>query len=267
MYDLLVVTDKTEVIEAFQSVKNWELNGYRKPRIVATPEEALERIATHRVDAVAIELPYDQSMVIVYKLLESYPFISVMRASDDPQLVMADAMELGQILNKVYADYSDDRYDKAEMFQLIRHAYFREILLGHIKDPEAMIRHLRLIRSRMDPERACVLIRLGIPEGDGYLADHWHYGPDRLEVAMRNIFGGELAGMRILVSVLPDERLYLLACPMVGEDAPTDHDELMRIVTTQVNDSISHVSEYLNIDLRVEKTEILPSLASLTEDE
>ena len=150
------------------------------------------------------------------------------------------------------------------MLQLCRHDYFRTLLMGEVHDADAMTRHLRLLRSRMDPERSCVLLELGHPEDDGYLALHWHYGADRLEVAMRNFFHAELAGMRILVSVLPDERLYLLACPMVGMEAPADPEQLLRLVREHAEENIDDVREYLRIDLRVTSARVLKNLSELT---
>lgn len=268
MYKLLVVTDRPEVAGAFESVTNWELMGFRAPRIMSTVEEAVNWLPCHHADGIAIELPYEQAIALVLELLAHYPLIPVMRAAADPAVIRADVMELGQILNTVHADYSDDRYDKAEKFQLCRHAYFRDLLSGKVHDADAMVRHLRLLRSMMDTDRACVLVQLGLPEDDGYLADHWRYGPDRLEVAMRNLFGAELAGMRILVSVLPDERLFLLACPMTGQKAPEDERELVDVVLGQTQASIEHVRDYLNIDLSIASVQVLPSLQALvTEDQ
>lgn len=266
MYKLLLVTDRPEIAQAFADVQGWELMGFRAPRVVSSKEEAVDRLARHHADAIAIGLPVEEAVELVTVLMERYPLMPVMRAAKVPETVRADAVELGQILDKVRADYSNDRYDEAEKLQLIRHAYFRDLIGGKVHSVDAMVRRLRLLRSRMDTERACVLIRLGLPEGDGYLADHWRYGSDRLEVAMRNIFGAELAGMRILVSVLPDERLFLLACPMFGEDAPAVQDGLTDIVMDQTKKSIEHVRDYLDIDLSVASIRVLPSLAALVNE-
>lgn len=267
MYKLLLVTDRPEVLEAFQGVKNWELMGFRAPRIAASKEEALDLLSRHHADGIAFALPDAEMLALAMALIARYPMLPVMRAANDTATVKADVQELEQVLNSIHADYSDDRYDQAEKLQQCRHAYFREMLSGKVCSVDAMTRRLRLLRSRMDPQRACVLIRLGLPDDDGYLADHWRYGPDRLEVAMRNIFGAELAGMRILVSVLSDERLFLLACPMEGEDAPGVQDGLTDIVLEQTRSSIEHVRDYLNIDLSIASVRVLPSLAALVKDE
>ena len=263
MYKLLLVTDRPEVVTAFQGVASWESRGFKSPRIVASADEALESLSRHHADGIAYALPREQAIALTLKLIQHYPLLPVMRAADDTATVIKDVAELEALLNRTHADYSDDRYNYAEMLQLARHEYFRSVIGGQIGDPDAMIRHLRLLRSRMDTDRACVLIQLGLPDDDGYLADHWRYGPDRLEVAMRNIFGAELAGMRILVSVLPDERLFLLACPMFGENAPGVDQGLTDIVMAQTRASIEHVRDYLDIDLKVASIRVLPALTAL----
>lgn len=48
---------------------------------------------------------------------------------------------------------------------------------------------------------------------------------------MRNIFGADLYGMRLLVSVLEDGRIYLLACPMLGSMELPDGISMSSAVT------------------------------------
>ena len=266
MYKLLLVTEDPKILRAFDEIKSWEIMGFRAPRIVSTKEEALDSLARHHADGIAYGLPEEEAVALTMQLIERYPLLPVMRAADTVELVRADVAELEQILNSTHADYSNDRYDEAEKMLLARHDYFRHVLAGDIHDADGMMRHLRLLRSRMDTDRACVLIQLGLPDDDGYLADHWRYGADRLEVAMRNIFGAELAGMRILVSVLPDERLFLLACPMFGAKAPALDEGMTDIVMEQTQQSIMHVREYLDIDLCVASVKVLPSLLALAEE-
>lgn len=262
MYKLLLATNSPEIASAFQGVRSWETRGFKTPRVVGSTEEAIASLAKHHADGIAIGLPTKDAVELVAHLMERFPLMPVMRAAEDTDTVLADVNELGTLLNQLHADYSNDSPSEAEMMQLLRHDYFRKVIGGQIHDPDAMIRHLRLLRSRMDTDRACVLIQLGLPDADGYLTDHWHYGPDRLEVAMRNIFGAELEGMRILVSVLPDGRLFLLACPMFGEEAPA-LERLTDVVLAQTHSSIQHVRDYLGIDLKVASVRVLRGLTEL----
>ena len=152
------------------------------------------------------------------------------------------------------------------MMQLCRHEFFRALLGGKITDQSAVIRRMRLLRSRMDPTRSCVVVELTMPEGDSYLKGRWHYGTERLEVALRNFFGVELNGMRMLVSVLPDERIFLLACPMLGESAEQE-DSMTGLVSSHAQECIGLVSEYLGLNLSISGIRVLPNLSSLAAGE
>ena len=127
-----------------------------------------------------------------------------------------------------------------------------------------MLRNLLLLRSKMDPEVPCVLMELSVPE-DGYLAGKWQDGANRLEVVMRNIFGAEKEGMRVLVSVVYEERLFLTACPMIGEKQPGSVQHMLEIVHDRAQAGIEHVREFLGMDLRIASEEIRPDLLSLAD--
>ena len=47
MYKLLLATDKPEIMEAFQAVGSWESLGFRTPRMVSTPQAAVDSLKKH----------------------------------------------------------------------------------------------------------------------------------------------------------------------------------------------------------------------------
>ena len=268
MYKLLLVTDRQDVMDAFGAVENWEGLGFRAPRMAQSARGAIESLAQHHADAIAVALPDAEPRALMACLAEMYPLLPVMRASRKKSEVFSDLTELRRLLGQVNADNSDDRYNQAEAMQHVRHAYFRKLISGKVKSRDEARRYLRLMRSRMDLDQPCVLIRFSLPEADGYLAGRWHYGPDRLEIAMRNLFGAELAGMRLLVSVLENEQIYLLACPMLGEHGPVDAQTSMTgLVTQHAEDAIRHVQEYLEIEMRIASITVLPTVTALADPE
>ncbi len=99
--------------------------------------------------------------------------------------------ELRSLLNRTHADFSNDSFGEADMLQICRHEFFRALLSGRIASKQDVINRMRLLRSRMDLEAPCVLVDLSLPDGTEYLSGRWHYGTDRLEVALRNFFGAE----------------------------------------------------------------------------
>jgi hypothetical protein len=264
MFKLLLVTDKPEVRAAFAAITDWERLGFKPPRTAGNADEATDSLTHHHADAVAIALPPEEEKKLLSAMeCPHWHLRPVLDAADSKEQVLKDVVELELLLARTHADYSNDPYSEETMMQLARHEFFRRVIGGKENSPERIRRYLRLLRSRMDPNRPCVLVQLVMPEDDGYLPAHWHYGPDRLEVAMRNIFGAELAGMRLLVSVLENDEIYLLACPMLEHDAP-GADEMERIAVEHAAWACDHVREYLNMELELDRVRRLNSLYDLT---
>lgn len=216
MYKLMLVTEDAEILAAIGSVKNWEMYGFREPRIVPDHETAIEKLQKHHVDAVAMHLSQVGTAELTAYLNEQAPLLPILYLMDEKHLDDR-IIELGRFLSRLSADNSDEWSTPADNLRRMRHAYFRSLISGKVQDAASVTRMLGMLRSRMDPFTPCMLLRFSLPEGDDYLAGRWHYGNERLEIAMRNIVGTELQGMRLLVSVTEDDRIYLLACPMLGE--------------------------------------------------
>ena len=263
MYKLLLITDRPDIRDIYVNLDIWEEMDFRAPRIAASAAEGADILSRHYADAIAVEVS-DAERDRLYDILnERYPALPVMTAGETPAEVQRNLKELKDLLIRLNADYSNDRYDPVEKMQLRRHAFFRKLIQGEFDDEGRIRRELRLLRSRMDPDRPCVVMRLDTPRREGYISEHWQYGQDRLEVAMRNIFGAELEGLRVLVSVMPDERLYLVACPMKGCKLPDD-TSVTQMVHEHTQSSIDHVREFLGMELRVGAETVLPSITRLS---
>lgn len=266
MFKLLLATDRPEVREAFGSIRDWDRLGFKEPRTAATADEAVDSLIHHHADAVAINLPPEEEQKLVRAMARPrWCLRPILHAADTQEEILRDVVELELLLSRTHADYSNDDCKEETMMQLSRHEFFRKVISGKETSAEHLRRYMRLLRSRMDPDRPCVMLRFHLPDEDGYLSDHWHYGPDRLEVAMRNIFGAELQGVRILVSVHDDGQITLLACPMLDAEVP-EPEEMKRLVLDHAEWAIGHVRDYLNIEMEIESVITLNSLVDLTKD-
>lgn len=266
MYKLLLVTDQPQVTEAFMGDMSWESLGFRVPRMTDSARAALESLQNHHADGIAVALPAAEEEKLMAALGQLWPMLPIMRASSRRDEVCKDVQELGSLLNRLNADDTDQPYSQEESMRQVRHAFFRELLDGRLHDRDAVRRRLRLMRSRMNPDKPCVLIQFALPEDEDYLEGRWHYGPERLEVAMRNLFGAELRGMRLLVSVLPGNRIYLLACPMLGCETQDVEESMTGIVSDHAVSAIEHVREYLGIDMTIASVDVLPTVAALADE-
>ena len=265
MYKLLLATNDQAVRDAFAEVA-WENLGFKQPRLAATIDEALSSLKAYHADAIAVSLPAEEDSELMKKLLSAYPDLPVMEAPAKRGEVELRALELRKLLTRLNADISNDSYTLADQMMLCRHEYFRAMMDRRIPSGKDVVRMLRLVRSKMDPYRPCVVAELKMPAGSDFLKGRWHYGPQRLETALRNIFGVEVAGLRILSCVLPGERILLLGCPMLYHEVEAEEDSMTGVVSSHVQDCIDHVDEFLGIDLTIASMQVLPALTAMAAD-
>ena len=192
MYKILLVTDRPEILDAFQAVSSWESLGFRVPRICNSAEGAIACLKAHHVDGIGIRLDMEQEALLMGHLTAFYPILPIFAVSENAGELVESITELRSLLNRTHADFSNDNFGEADMLQVCRHEFFRDLLSERITGKKYVLNHMRLLRSRMDPQAACVMVDLSLPTGEEYLAGRWHYGPESLEVALRNFFGAEL---------------------------------------------------------------------------
>ena len=265
MYKLLLVTNQQAVQEAFAAL-DWENMGFKSPRTAANVEEALASLKAYHADAIAIALPAAEDAALIKELMKSYPDLPVMEAPSKRGEAELRVLETRKLLVRLNADVSNDSYTLADQMMYCRHEYFRAMMDRRIPTARDVERMLRLVRSKMDPHLPCVVAELKMPEDSDFLRGRWHYGPERLEMALRNIFGVEVAGLRILTCVLPGERILLLGCPMLNHTMETEEDSMTGVVSRHVQDCIDHVDEYLGIDLKIASMQVLPALTAMASD-
>lgn len=265
MYKLLLAANDQAVRDAFQAVA-WEELGFRQPRIVETAAEALINLKAFHADAIAIALPSGEDDVLMEKLLSSYPDLPVMAAARKRGDVEKHVLELRKLLHRMNADISNDSFTAADQLRVCRHEFFRALMDRRIRTEEDVVRLLRLVRSKMDPFKPCVVAELAMPASSDFLKGRWQYGPERLELALRNIFGVEVAGLRILSCVLPGDRIVLLGCPMRFHEAEAEGYSMTGVVSGHLQDCIDHVDEYLGIDLSIASIRVLPALTAMAGD-
>ncbi len=265
MYKLLLVTNDQTVRDAFSALA-WENMGFKPPRMANNAEEALGSLKAHHADAIAIALSAEEDAALIRELMKSYPDLPVMEAPAKRGEAEMRVLETRKLLVRLNADISNDSFTLADQMMVCRHEYFRAMMDRRIPTAKDVERMLRLVRSKMDPHRPCVVAELKMPENSDFLRGRWHYGPERLEMALRNIFGVEVAGLRILSCVLPGERILLLGCPMLNHELETEENSMTGVVSHHVQDCIDHVDEYLGIDLTIASMQVLPALTAMASD-
>ena len=261
MYKLLLITDRDEVLDAFNQVENWERTGFKYPHIRHDLEGTIDSLAKHHADGISIAVsPEEEERILVY-LQDNFPTIPFFEAGKTKQEVLRYLNELNILLNRLNADFSNDRFTQTDMLQECRHEFFRKVMTGKVATREDLIRNMRLLRSRMDADRPCLLMELGQKdETEDLLEGRWHYGQDRLELTLRKSLGGDIEGIHVLPTVHPDGRILVLACPLHGVESKLSGDEMTAVMTAHIREGIDHLKEYFNLELTLKDIRILPAL-------
>lgn len=264
MYKLLLATDQQDCIEVFSQAEAFENLGFRAPRIVQTVDAAIECLKKHHIDAIAYHFSPENEAEMFDHLQQTHPNLPVFEAAHTLNDQVEILLELRTLLNRTHADFSDDNFNEADMMTLCRHEFFRHLLSESIDSQKKVESSLLLLRSAMDPKKPCVVLDMELPEGEEYFAGRWHYGADRLEVALRNFFGREMLGLRILPSVIAPDTIRLLACPLLGShNNDLNNQSITGAVYEHAKESIAHVREYLSLDIKIVNIRVLPNLSAL----
>lgn len=263
MYKLLLVSDQEEVLNAFAQIKNWELLGFKQPHIRHDFEGAKDSLAKHHADGICIAVkPEEEEQILAY-LQSDFPNVSIFEAGRTEEEVLRYLSELKILLNRIHADFHDGRADNSNVLQLCRHEFFRKVVNGNIRNSTDLHRNMRLLRSRMDADRPCLLIELDQSVPNDKLEGRWHYGRDQLDVALRTSFAGDLNGIHILPTVHPDGRILVLACPLHGVDTDMTVDTMTAMLTSYTAESIQHMKEFNGLELHITGIRVFPALTAL----
>ncbi len=263
MYKLLLVSDQEDVLNAFAQIKNWELLGFKAPHIRYDFEGAKDSLAKHHADGICIAVsPAEEENILDY-LQGNFPNVSIFEAGHTEEEVLRYLSELKILLNRIHADFYNERSSNKDILQICRHEFFKKVINGEIKSDKDLRRNMRLLRSRMDADRPCLLIELEQSVPNDKLEGRWHYGTERLEVALRTSFAGDLHGIHILPTIHSDGRILVLACPLHGVDTDMTVDTMTAMLTGHTADSINHMKEYFGLELHISEIHVFPALTSL----
>ena len=268
MYKLLLVSDREEVLKAFEQVQNWELHGFRQPHIRHDYEGMLDSLSKHHSDGISIALssPEEEDKAIAY-LQEFYPAVSLFEAGSTPEEVLLYLKELKSLLNRVRADVSNNYVGEAERLQYCRHEFIRKVLTGEVKDEAVLRRKMKLLRSKMEIASPCLLFELDQTAiRDNRLVGRWLYDQFSLEMLLRSSLGGNFNGLHILPVVESDGRIFILACPLRGSQQGTSAIEHQQEVQDYLTESIEHLRQYKGIDLHINGMKTYPGLISFCSD-
>ena len=197
-------------------------------------------------------------------LQAEYPVLPIFEAGRTPTEVMEYLSELRTILNRVRADFSSDSFDEQQLLLRARRYLFRRLVGGEKVTRKELGRNMRLLRSRMDPDKPCILMDLqkSSTEEDR-LVGRWQDSDHLLERELFQSFGGDVKGFHVLPLVTDDGRVFVLAGALRGQE---QQDDMVAALDQCVQAGIAHAEEYRGIHLRVTGVQVLPTLYAICSD-
>lgn len=259
MYKLLIVTRDARVENMFASMQGWEAKGYKQPRLRATVKDAKECMLKHHIDAIAVDNDAEFEPLNHY-LDMNFPILPIFQVESSPEKQFETLREVHQLLSQLHSDDSDDGYDEAYYLRLIRERWMKTLISGSATAQECIINHHKLYRCPESLSAPCVFSRLSLPSGETFLTGPWHYGSDRLEVALRNFYGTAQDYMTIYVAVVSPEEVRVLACPRPYQDENgTFGPDLVLEYLEETNEQIE---KYLGLKMKVVEIRMLNGLTA-----
>jgi len=169
-------------------ITGWETIGFKPPRIRKTFADAVECMGKHHIDAIGI----DEGFSDLDQWMDSnQPQIPIFEIVDDAEKQLAGLREVELLLNQIHTDDSNDDYNEAGNFAMARERWMKYLLSRLAPTKIEILKQQRLYRCSDDPQKPCIFARINIPEGDMFITERWHYGSERLAIALRNFFGTE----------------------------------------------------------------------------
>lgn len=264
MYRLLVVTKEPRVQDMFAAMEGWEAMGFKPPRVRQSVEEAIESMKKHQIDAIAVdENPAFQPLI--GNLNKTNPTMPIFEIAENADAQWAVCKEVYQLLAQLYADNSNDVHDKMYRFQLARERWIKKLLCGMAPTKKSILTHHRLLRCDETADAPCLYVRFHIPQGNSFIAERWHYGSDRLEVALRNFFGQEHDFMRFYLAVLSPKEVRVMVCP---KPEYTNHKELEpEQALGFIQDTLEQIEDYLGLSMKLAEIRRIDGLTAFAAEE
>lgn len=260
MYRLLIVTEKQSVREMFEGMSGWEVMGFKQPRLRATTEEALACMEKHHIDAIAM----DQGDVFAdldAHVEKNCPTMLRFDVEESPEEQLKTIRLLDRLLNQIRADHSNNQYDENNALQYTRDRQMKAVLSGLVPTRKEVNNRLRMLRCPEQGDVPCIVARLGLDEEDPFLTERWHYGSDRLEVALRNFFGGDQPHMLVHVAVVSQDEVRVLCYPCA--DGQQLSEESVRSFIEEV---AQQVENYMGLRMKVLEVQEIPGLCAFARE-
>ena len=267
MYKLLLVTDREEVIDTFAKVQNLADMMMDPVTVIRDIPEAIAYLERNAVDAVGYSFRLTDPAPLHTYLMEVRPSMPIFQTHHHDNTLRDELVRVRAFLDRMRMDDSQEGMDEAQALQYLRDELMHQLLAREIPSPAELKSRLKLVRAQnISTDKPAFLFDFDMPQGELYLDGRWRYGRQRLESALRNNFIGRYAdGIHYGVAMLSPRHIRLIACQEKGgsDENPQDCE---RRVRAYVDDKVSRVKQYLDLELELEQFTVLSSINEIADN-
>ena len=268
MYKLLLVTDREEVIDTFAKVQNLADMMMDPVTVIRDIPEAIAYLERNAVDAVGYSFRLTDPAPLHTYLMDVRPSMPIFQTHHHDNTLRDELVRVRAFLDRMRMDDSQEGMDEAQALQYLRDELMHQLLAREIPSPAELKSRLKLVRAQnISTEKPAYLFDFDMPQGELYLDGRWRYGRQRLESALRNNFIGRYAdGIHYGVAMLSPRHIRLIACQSKGgkDESPQDCE---RRVRDYVEDKVSRVKQYLDLELELEQFTVLGSINEIADND
>ena len=268
MYKLLLVTDREEVIDTFAKVQNLADMMMDPVTVIRDIPEAIAYLERNAVDAVGYSFRLTDPAPLHTYLMEVRPSMPIFQTHHHDNTLHDELVRVRAFLDRMRMDDSQEGMDEAQALQYLRDELMHQLLAREIPSPAELKSRLKLVRAQnISTEKPAYLFDFDMPQGELYLDGRWRYGRQRLESALRNNFIGRYAdGIHYGVAMLSPRHIRLIACQDKGGSGESPQD-CERRVRDYVDDKVSRVKQYLDLELELEQFTVLGSINEIADND
>ena len=268
MYKLLLVTDREEVIDTFAKVHNLADMMMDPVTVIRDIPEAIAYLERNAVDAVGYSFRLTDPAPLHTYLMDVRPSMPIFQTHHHDNTLRDELVRERAFLDRMRMDDSQEVMDEAQALQYLRDELMHQLLAREIPSPAELKSRLKLVRAQnISTEKPAYLFDFDMPQGELYLDERWRYGRQRLESALRNNFIGRYAdGIHYGVAMLSPRHIRLIACQSKGgkDESPQDCE---RRVRDYVEDKVSRIKQYLDLELELEQFTVLGSINEIADND
>ncbi len=263
MYKLLLVTGRADVAQAFTGIQDINRLLFDPVAVVSTVDEAIDYLRHPGAQAIAFDPDSSKAARLSEHLAAKYPYLPIIRTHRRGDGLRNELSMLRETLDQLHGDFSDDDNDVPMTLARLQQETLKKLMEERLASASELRTRLLLARSPLSADLPALLFEFELRDGAGFLSRRWSHGFDRLDLALRANFFGQLPGPLVYSSAL----LSPLRMRVLASAVKPLEDKELDLLSTQAQQLVlgmaAQVKIYMDLELSCTQFRVLSHLEDL----